>query len=214
MNIACENSLFTSLCEQVKENSHIPAERYANHDIKRGLRNADGSGVVAGVTRVCNVHGYVLSEGEKIPAVGELTYRGYAIEDLVAGSHGKGRFGFEEVVFLLLFGCLPTEEQLAQFCQLLSDNRELPEYFAEDMILNLRISQVQYQLGIAAAECQIPSRSVDDPFGMFLVHLTFDIYHFRFNPYTETDALLMCLCDKIFNTSREFPGVHQPISKS
>lgn len=135
MDITCENSLFTSLCEQVRENNRIDPERYNNHNVKRGLRNADGTGVVAGLTRICNVHGYVLSEGEKLPVKGELTYRGYSIEDLVKGSHGQGRFGFEEVVFLLLFGVLPTREQLADFCELLSANRELPEYFAEDMIL-------------------------------------------------------------------------------
>ena len=135
MNMVCENSLFTSLCEQVKENNRIPAERYENVDVKRGLRNADGTGVVAGLTRICNVHGYVLSEGEKLPVEGELTYRGYNIEELVAGSHGKDRFGFEEVVFLLLFGSLPSKEQLADFCELLAANRELPDYFAEDMIL-------------------------------------------------------------------------------
>ncbi len=135
MDIAYKNSLFTSLCEQVKENNRIDPERYNNQDIKRGLRNADGTGVVAGLTRICNVHGYVISEGEKLPVKGELTYRGYSIEDLVRGSHGQGRFGFEEVVFLLLFGSLPTSEQLSDFCELLSANRELPEYFAEDMIL-------------------------------------------------------------------------------
>ncbi len=135
MSIPYENSLFTSLCEQVKENNRISPERYASGDVKRGLRNADGTGVVAGLTRICNVHGYVLSEGEKVPVKGELTYRGYSIDDLVRGSHGNNRFGFEEVVFLLLFGTLPTEEQLEAFCELLADNRELPEYFAEDMIL-------------------------------------------------------------------------------
>ena len=130
-----ENPLFTSLCEQVKENNHIPPERYKNYEVKRGLRNADGTGVVAGLTRICNVHGYVLSEGEKQPVEGELTYRGYRIEDLVNGSHGKGRFGFEETVFLLLFGSLPTPEQLERFNKLLAESRDLPEYFAEDMIL-------------------------------------------------------------------------------
>lgn len=135
MDITCKSSLFTSLCEQVKENNRIAPERYSNQDIKRGLRNADGTGVVAGLTRICNVHGYVLSEGEKLPVKGELTYRGYAIEDLVNGTHGQGRFGFEEVAFLLLFGALPTKRQLSDFCELLSANRELPEYFAEDMIL-------------------------------------------------------------------------------
>ena len=130
-----KKEIFKSLCEHVRENNYVSVEKYAGGDIKRGLRNADGTGVVAGITRVCNVHGYVLSEGEKCPDKGALTYRGYNIEDLVAGSHGQGRFGFEEVVFLLLFGVLPTAEQLADFSELLAENRELPEYFAEDMII-------------------------------------------------------------------------------
>ena len=128
-------SLFTSLCEQVKEKNRLNPETLKRYDVKRGLRNADGTGVLAGLTNISNVHGYVLSEGEKTPVEGELTYRGYDINDLVNGSHGQGRFGFEEVAFLLLFGSLPTAEQAAQFAQLLGDSRELPPYFAEDMIL-------------------------------------------------------------------------------
>lgn len=135
MNDQKFHGIFTTVCERVKEYNYIDAEKYTNGDIKRGLRNADGTGVVAGLTRICNVHGYVLSEGEKCPDKGELTYRGYNIEDLVAGSNAQGRFGFEEIVFLLLFGFLPNKEQLADFTALLSENRELPEYFAEDMII-------------------------------------------------------------------------------
>ncbi len=129
------NRLFTTLCEQVKEKNRIAPEKLSNYEVKRGLRNADGTGVLAGLTNICNVHGYVLNEGEKTPVEGELTYRGYDINDLVGGSHGQGRFGFEEVAFLLLFGSLPTAEQAEAFSQLLSDSRDLPEYFAEDMIL-------------------------------------------------------------------------------
>ena len=129
------NELFTSLCEQVKEKNRISSEKLANYDVKRGLRNADGTGVLAGLTNICNVHGYVLNEGEKTPVEGELTYRGYNINDLVNGSYGQGRFGFEEAAFLLLFGSLPTVEQAEEFAKLLGKSRELPEYFAEDMIL-------------------------------------------------------------------------------
>ena len=127
--------LFTSLCEQVREKNCSFSGNAGTLEIKRGLRNADGTGVLAGLTNICNVHGYVLSEGEKLPVEGELTYRGYNIHDLVDGTYGRGRFGFEETVFLLLFGSLPTAEQAAQFNELLSSCRELPEYFAEDMIL-------------------------------------------------------------------------------
>ncbi len=129
------SSLFSSLCEQVKEKNTISQEKLASYEVKRGLRNADGTGVLAGLTNICNVHGYILNEGEKMPVKGELTYRGYNICDLVDGTYGQGRFGFEEVAFLLLFGSLPTVQQAAEFAELLSVCRELPEYFAEDMIL-------------------------------------------------------------------------------
>lgn len=129
--------IIKDLCEELRNNTHIETERYRHYDIKRGLRNADGSGVVAGLTRVCNVHGYVMNEGEKEPIDGELTYRGVNVNDLVDGYTRRRtpRFGFEETAYLLLFGKLPNREQLSTFNSLLQNCRELPEFFAEDMIL-------------------------------------------------------------------------------
>ncbi|MBQ3133101.1 MAG: citrate synthase [Clostridia bacterium] len=127
----------TALCAELRENTAIDTSKYAHYDIKRGLRNADGSGVVAGLTRVCNVHGYVMNEGEKEPIDGELTYRGINIEDLVEGyiRRRTPRYGFEETAYLLLFGHLPSRDQLASFNTLLESYRELPDFFTEDMIL-------------------------------------------------------------------------------
>ena len=122
------------LCAELQKNTTIDASRNKT-EIKRGLRNADGSGVMAGLTKICNVHGYVMSEGEKTPVPGRLIYRGIDIYDLVDGCQKEGRFGFEETVWLLMFGKLPTTEQLQGFQELLSSYRDLPEYFAEDTIL-------------------------------------------------------------------------------
>ena len=122
------------LCAELQKNTTIDASRNKT-EIKRGLRNADGSGVMAGLTKICNVHGYVMSEGEKTPVPGRLIYRGIDIYDLVEGCQKEGRFGFEETVWLLMFGKLPTSEQLQGFQELLSSYRDLPEYFAEDTIL-------------------------------------------------------------------------------
>ena len=122
------------LCAELQKNTTIDASRNKT-EIKRGLRNADGSGVMAGLTKICNVHGYVMNEGEKMPVPGRLIYRGIDIYDLVEGCQKEGRFGFEETVWLLLFGKLPTAEQLLGFQELLSSYRDLPEYFAEDTIL-------------------------------------------------------------------------------
>ncbi len=136
----------SSLCEEFKKNNQIEPEKYEKYDVKRGLRNADGSGVMAGLTQICNVHGYVMNEGEKSPVEGRLIYRGIDINDLVAGSVQENRFGFEEVAWLLLFGDLPTPDQLEKFTEILSSYRELPEYFAEDMIIKAPSPNVMNKL--------------------------------------------------------------------
>lgn len=114
----------------------IPGELYAEHNVKRGLRNSNGTGVVVGLTRIGEVLGYEVNENrEKIPVEGKLYYRGYSIEDLVKNCIQEGRFGFEEVTYLLIFGQLPTQKQLSEFNTLLGEKRELPVGFARDMIL-------------------------------------------------------------------------------
>lgn len=123
------------MCADFMQTSVINGDLYNKYGVKRGLRNADGSGVVAGITNVCCVHGYVMSESEKKPIEGELIYRGYSIKDLVGGVLKDKRYGYEEVVYLLLFGILPTQEQLKSFSKLIEEYRELPRYFSEDVIM-------------------------------------------------------------------------------
>lgn len=132
--------------EQHKSFSHIPSHYYSDYNVKRGLRNADGTGVLAGLTAVGEVHGYVLDEGTKAPIEGKLRYRGISIEDIVENCEKEDRFGFEEVIFLLLFGELPTREQLASFSKALANNRALPENFAEDMILKAPSNNIMNKL--------------------------------------------------------------------
>lgn len=124
-----------SLCGEFQKYNFIDEGDYEHYDVKRGLRNFDGTGVVAGLTNICNVHGYVLDEGDKTPIDGELIYRGIRIQDLVQGCESENRFGFEETIWLLLFGKLPTRRQLDDFTELLSAARELPDGFVEDMII-------------------------------------------------------------------------------
>lgn len=126
---------FTSLCEELKEYSSIKPEYFDRFEVKRGLRNRDGSGVMAGLTKVCSVEGYYIDDGERKPVDGKLIYRGIDINDLVDGCIKENRFGYEETAWLLLFGHLPTAEQLARFNEILGQCRELPEDFIEDMIM-------------------------------------------------------------------------------
>lgn len=117
------------------ENNKIDTELFTKYNVKRGLRNADGSGVLVGLTTIGEVHGYVVDEGEATPVEGRLRYRGIDVRDLVKGFQEEKRFGFEETAFLLLFGKLPTKDELQNFNKVLVDNRKLPEGFKENMIM-------------------------------------------------------------------------------
>lgn len=108
---------------------------YEKYDVKRGLRNTDGSGVIAGVTNISNVHGYVISEGDKIAQEGQLTYRGYDVFDLLKSAPLDNRFAFEEIAYLLLMGELPNKEELQGFIAEIDNERELPDGFTASMIM-------------------------------------------------------------------------------
>lgn len=123
------------LCEQFVRNNTIDPQLYKKYVVKRGLRNSDGTGVMAGLTNICNVHGYVVNEGERSPIDGQLIYRGYNINELVSNVVKENRFGFEEVIYLLLMGELPKRDELEAFKMIVSENRVLPLNFFEDMIL-------------------------------------------------------------------------------
>ena len=117
INESASSTTVSELCAEYRANNQITKDEYELYHVKRGLRNRDGTGVMAGLTHVCNVHGYLISD------------------DIINGCRAEGRFGFEEVVWLLIFGKLPDERQYNRICQLLYENRELPEYFPEDVIM-------------------------------------------------------------------------------
>lgn len=136
----------TDLCSNLEENSKIDNRLYERFHVKRGLRNSDGTGVVAGITNICNVHGYVINEGEVEPIPGELIYRGYSINDLVENVEAEDRFGYEETAFLLLFGHLPTKKELQNFSTYMALKRDLPTGFVEDMILKAPSKNIMNKL--------------------------------------------------------------------
>lgn len=125
------------LCDQFRKNNHIDVETSERLGVKRGLRNPDGTGVLAGLTNICDVIGYDRKEdGTIVPIPGKLIYRGINVEDIVKEAIDKDRFVFEEVVWLLLFGSLPTKENLERFSRLLESHRELPDGFPETQIMS------------------------------------------------------------------------------
>lgn len=124
-----------ALYDNITKINSVDPELYERYPVKRGLRNSDGSGVIAGVTNISNVHGYLMSEGDKIPDEGKLTFRGYDIYDLLGGDEDK-RFRFEEIAYLLLMGELPTQSQLDFFISRLDAHRDLPDGFTASKIMS------------------------------------------------------------------------------
>ena len=135
--------------DKVRKADTIDPQLYRKYGVKRGLRNDDGTGVLVGLTTIGNVHGYVVSEGEKQAVPGELFYRGISVKDLVAADSKEHRFGYEEAAYLLMFGELPNKKQLADWNQKLGDSRPLSDGFKENAIL--RHPSTDLMNGIARA---------------------------------------------------------------
>ena len=131
----------------IETNDKIESDLYIKNNVKRGLRNSNGTGVVVGLTKIGDVRGYeVDSAGNKIPVDGKLFYRGYNIEDIVGNCIKEDRFGFEEITFLLIFGTLPSRSELEAFKKMLGAKRELPNGFAHDMILTAPSNNIMNKL--------------------------------------------------------------------
>ena len=123
------------LAEKMIDNSRIDPELYTKYNVKRGLRDLDGKGVLTGLTDISTIKQNKLVDGKLVPCDGELYYRGYNVNDIVKGIMSDNRFGFEEVVYLLLFGTMPNKEELESFKKLLVLYRTLPQNFVRDVIL-------------------------------------------------------------------------------
>lgn len=131
---------------QIEENNQIANELYSKYEVKRGLRDNQGKGVVAGLTTISTVYPEKMVNGKVVAGCGELRYRGISIDDLVEGFVSEDRFGFEEVAYLLLFGELPNQEELAEFQALIASNRTLPTNFVRDVIMKAPSADVMNSL--------------------------------------------------------------------
>lgn len=136
LNKFCETTdELRMLAEKCKINSTIDPTLYSKHDVKRGLRDVDGRGVLTGLTEISDVIGFTHKDGQITPVEGKLYYRGIDVEDIVHGFIADDRFGFEEITYLLLFGEMPNKQQLMEFTSLLSYYRTLPNSFVRDIIM-------------------------------------------------------------------------------
>ncbi len=135
-NAYSQNSpVIEQLCAKCVRSSSIDADLYAKFDVKRGLRDLNGKGVLTGLTEISEIRQNKIVNGETVPTDGKLFYRGININDLIAGFAADGRFGFEETIYLLLFGDLPNKEELSDFQSLLASYRTLPKNFVRDVVM-------------------------------------------------------------------------------
>lgn len=162
---ATSSTAAAALYESFETCNAIDPRNYERSDIKRGLRNSDGTGVKAGITKISNVHGYVVNEGDQEPCEGELTLRGFKIEDLVDNAVAEGRFGYEELVYLLLAGVLPSVSDLKAFQELLGSYRDLPKNFVRDHILAAPSHDVMNMLSRAVNQLYSFDSMPDDTSG-------------------------------------------------
>ena len=146
-NLYSENTpKIEELAAICKENNKIDPSLYARYNVKRGLRDENGKGVLTGLTEIAEVKSYTIDDDEIVPCPGKLYYRGYNIEDLVGGFSKERRFGFEETTYLLMFGKLPTAAQLKEFNELIDTYRQLPTNFVRDVVLKAPSSDMMNTL--------------------------------------------------------------------
>ena len=173
-NSYSQNSpVIEELCAKCISSSSIDADLYAQYDVKRGLRDLNCKGVLTGLTEVSEIRQNKIVNGETIPTDGKLFYRGININDLIAGFAADGRFGFEETIYLLLFGNLPNTQELADFQELLASYRTLPKNFVRDVVMKAPSSDMMNTL----------ARSI----------LTLYCYDTNANDITLTNVLRQCL---------------------
>lgn len=154
-----ESNLLQSLSMILQKNDPIDPNLYAKYNVKRGLRYANGQGVLVGLTGIGDVIGCDIKDGQKVPSPGRLIYRGYNIADLIADNANIGCYGYEECVYLLLFGELPNREQLTRFCAFMGKKRNLPPNFTEDMIMKAPSSDIMNKIarGVLASYSYDPN---------------------------------------------------------
>mgnify|MGYP000893320651 CR=1 FL=1 len=141
------NEFIDKITEATIEINTFSPGLYGKYNVKKGLRNEDGSGVLVGLTEIGDVHGYIVDENEKVPVHGRLRYRGIDVKDIVSAHLEENRFGFEEVCYLILFGKLPNKQQLGEFNEMLGSQRKLPDGFLEDVILAFPSQDLMNMLG-------------------------------------------------------------------
>jgi len=162
METSKKEDLIKKLYEKCAANNYISPDLFKKYNVKRGLRNEDGSGVLVGLTRISTVIGYEKIDEDVVPVEGRLEYRGRNVRDIIEGIKQEDRFGFEEVAYLLLFGELPKKREFKDFLDTFAVERHLPENFTRDIILNFRSRNIMNSLSRAVLALYSSDPKADD----------------------------------------------------
>ena len=162
-----DKSEFEELVKECTRSGSIDQNLYIEYDVKRGLRDSNGNGVLTGLTEISDVCSTKMIDGKLRPADGELYYRGYNVKDIIDGTSENSHFGFEECTYLLLFGKLPARTELTEFTKMLSEYRTLPTSFVRDIIM------------------KAPSKDMQGVFSHFIPMMTLRMT-FRFQMYSDS----------------------------
>ena len=204
------------------ENDSFQSTEYSKYDVKKGLRDAEGNGVIVGLTEISQVDGTIKVDGEKQECEGILRYRGYSIEDLTNGFLGK-RYGFEECAYLIMFGKLPNEKELSEFNDILNKNRKLPKTFTRDVIMKAASKDVMNAISreilfLASYDDDALDNSLDNVLRQTLYLITvfplLTVYSYHaYNHYINGKSMYIHNPDPKLSTAENFLRMLRPNKK-
>lgn len=190
-----------ALAQQCVNNGDIEKELYQQYNVNIGLRDLNGKGVLTGLTDISEIRQNKIVDGKAVPTDGKLFYRGINVEDIINGCIADDRYGFEEITYLLLFGKLPTADQLRDFMKLLSDSRVLPKHFVRDVILkapgkDLMNSLAKAVLTLASYDHDVMNLEIDNVLRQCLKLISLfpllTVYSYEaYNHYTKGESLII-----------------------
>lgn len=211
---------YSKIC---KQNDTVDRELFAEYGVKRGLRDLNGKGVLTGITNISRVESSEIVNGESVPCEGKLYFRGYKIQDLVKGFMKNNRYGFEEVSYLLLFGALPTDEELEEFQKMMAASRRLPTNFVRDVVMKAPSSDIMNTLTKSVLTLASYDRNVSDTSVENVIRQSIQLisifpmlsvygYH-AFNHYKKNNSLYIHRPKPELSTSENFLRMLRPDKK-
>lgn len=218
-----DNLYINELAQKCKDSSTIDTELFSKYDVQKGLRDKNGIGVLAGLTTISNVMAVKMVDGQRVPCAGKLLFRGYSIKDLVKNSSKAEHFGFEEAMYLILFGELPTKEQYKNFKKLLGENMVLPNSFTRDVIMkaptkDIMSSITKSVLTLAAYDEQASDISIENVLrqciSLIAVFPMLAVYGYQaYNHYDRNGSLFIHRPDPELSTAENILRMLRPDMK-